>query len=88
MEEKQNFGFDLDAPDGWTLFTVGNHFVTALYYGDLSGLNDDEILAFESFTELNGDEIGDSIDIGFDTCEITGVMGDCCAVWIKRQNGR
>ena len=85
MEERQNFGFDLDPPDGWALFTVGNHFMSALYYGDYSGLEEEEIEALESFVQLNGDEIGDSCDAGFDECEITGMRGNCAYVWIKER---
>lgn len=85
MEERQNFGFDLDPPDGWILCTVGNHFVPALYYGDYSGLDDNEIEALESFVQLKGDEIGDTCDAGFDECEITGMRGDCAHVFIKER---
>lgn len=85
MEERQNFGFDLEPPDGWILFTIGDHFLSALHYGDYSGLEDDEIAALESFVQLNGDEIGDSCDAGFDECEITGTRGNCAHVWIKER---
>lgn len=83
MDERQNFWFDLDPPDGWRLFTIGQHFLPAFYYGDYSGLEEDEIENLESFVRLNGDEIGDSVDAGFDECEITGLRGDCSYVWIK-----
>ena len=85
MEQRQNFGFDLDPPDGWILFTVGEHFVPALYYGDHSGLEESEITALESFIELNGDQVGDSVDAGFDECEITGMRGNCSYIWIKEK---
>lgn len=83
MEERQNFGFDLDPPDGWQMFTIGEHFLAAMYYGDYSGLEDGEIKNLEAFITLNGDEIGDSCDAGFDECEITGMRGHCAHVWIK-----
>lgn len=85
MEERQNFGFDLDPPDGWQLFTIGSPFLSALYYGDYSGLEDDEIALLEAFVDSNGDEIGDSVDAGFDKCETTGLRGDCSHVWLKEK---
>ena len=85
MEERQNFGFDLDTPDGWNIFTIGSHFLTAIYYGDYSGLEDDEIENLEAFVKLNGGEIGDYCDAGFDKCEITGLHGDCSQVLVKEK---
>lgn len=85
MDERQNFGFDMDPPAGWQLFTIGNHFLSALYYGDYSALDGDEITLIDSFIDLNGDEIGDSVDAGFDECEITGLRGDCSHVWLKER---
>ena len=85
MEERRNFGFDIDPPDGWQLFTIGSYFLTAIYYGDYSALDGDEITLIESFIDLNGGEIGDSVDAGFDECEITGLRGGCSYVWVKEK---
>ena len=85
LEEKQNFGFDLEAPDGWTLFTIGAHFLCPLYYGDDSGLSEGEIAALESWAAVNGCEIGGNVPAGFDECEITGMRGACVHVWIKNK---
>lgn len=85
MEERQNFGFDQDPPAGWQLFTIGSHFLSALYYGDYSSLEGEEIALLEAFVDSNGAEIGDSADAGFDRCEITGLSGDCSHVWLKEK---
>lgn len=67
-------------------YTIGQHYVPYIEYGDATGLEDDEIEECDIFLSTipeNGPEgftfmhttIGD--DVGFDRDEIGGLMGEC-----------
>lgn len=65
-------------------YDIGELFVTALIYGDLSGLsfygdNKDitKLKAFEEELEGATLEILDDYEVYFDRCGITGNMSDC-----------
>jgi len=88
LEEQKNF-FQPSSPDdyyippGFTLFTVGSHFLPALYYNDLSALDAADEAALTAFEALNGDDITDSMPYGLDGCEITGLLSECSLILLR-----
>jgi hypothetical protein len=86
LEEQQNMFqcSDFYIPDGFTLFEIGEHFVTCLYYGDRDHLSDDEESTLDAFIEQYGDDVRDSCGAGeFGECEITGLRGKTAYVLLK-----
>lgn len=68
-------------------YTVPQHYLTALFYGDLSGLNDDEIKAYEAHQDhleaegLLGTPTGDYQNLGFcHSNDIDHLAGDCYSI--------
>ena len=65
-------------------YQVCKHFITALAYGDISGLDDNDIKRFKAFeadiTPSKDNtmtiEYPENFDTDFDRCDITGSMGD------------
>ena len=74
-------------------YTIGEHFMSALINGDLSGLEPDDESLFtqwletESFNESEGNWWHDSeADSEFADCEITGLSSDCVTIiWVARE---
>lgn len=57
-------------------FEIGEHFLCALYYGDVSGLDDGECALLEDFIAEHGDRIAGEVSRDeFGLCEITGLRG-------------
>lgn len=66
-------------------YRIGTHFVSALMYGDLSGLNRQEAEQIECFEiDVQSGRLGHwdcSTDYTeFDQCDVTGVFGNVVAV--------
>lgn len=86
LEEQQSMFPDGDfhIQDGFSVFEIGEHFVTALYYGDSDQLTDDEESMLDAFVKQYGDDIRDSCDADeFGLCEISGVRGKTTYVLLK-----
>ena len=72
-------------------YRIGSHFLPAIFNGDTSGLNEEEIKWLNHFEKnycpgeghwAGGDEEDHE---EFARCEITGMMGDCHnVVWMQR----
>ena len=65
-------------------YDIGELFVTALIYGDMSGLsyygNKKDIARFKAFEKEIGNatlQILEDYEVYFDRCDITGEMSDC-----------
>jgi hypothetical protein len=61
-------------------YIVADHWGSAIINGDYSGLSDDEEIQLNEWLDANQEagahwDIGDSL--GFDKCEISGMMSDC-----------
>lgn len=67
----------------YTMYMVGTHFVAPLYYGDVSGLEDDDLKAFDLFVETYGDAIIDSIEWNMEVCDISGVLSQCSIIVMR-----
>lgn len=92
LEEQRNMGrvWSIDnyaVPDGHQLFKVGAQFICPLIYGDLTGLNDDEIPQYEWFVSKYGDEVVDSLaDYDeFGWCYITNLRGPTALIVVKEK---
>jgi len=68
-------------------FTLGNWWSSAIFNGDYSGLNDEEIAQLESFMESaipverrargHWDGFSEEDSLGFCRDDVTGLGGDC-----------
>lgn len=77
---------DYYVPDGFSVFEIGEQFISPLYYGDYSNLNDEEQNQLDSFVESNGNEVVDSMNYdAFGVCEITGTRSKTCLVVIRNK---
>lgn len=75
---------DYATPDDCTLYEINSYFVPALYYGDITGLSDEEAEQIAAFIEENGDNVVDSIEFDeFGECCITGLRGRTSLVLIR-----
>lgn len=69
-----------------TEFSIGVHFLPALFYNDVSGITDEEAEALEAFeaaqtigrSHFHWDIVGDESE--FTKCEVLGVYSDCATV--------
>lgn len=79
---------DFCIPDGYLLFEVNNVFVYPLYYGDTSGLMDDEEEKhLNAFIAKYGGNIVESVDADeFGECEITGLRGNTSYILLKEKD--
>lgn len=73
-----------------TEYTISEHFLSALFNGDESGLDDSEGKALNSwlnsFNHNNGHWSYDDQESEFKRCEVTGLMSDCVVVqWVSRE---
>lgn len=65
-------------------YDIGNHFITAMEYGDTSGLSSNDLISFNAFLDkisLSSNihmtcEYPDLDNISFDRCDITGLHSD------------
>ena len=68
-------------------FRISQAYVCAIEYGDMSGLEEDEIKLINDFVEEQGDgtyEYGE--EVYFTRCEINKMMSDCVDLkitWFK-----
>jgi hypothetical protein len=62
--------------------TVAQSYVVALYYGDLSGLEPDEVKPVTEMIEFIGTRTLDykEQETSFETCEISGLKSDCVTI--------
>jgi hypothetical protein len=61
-------------------YTIGGHFMTAILYGDFSGMDDDEEIArVETFIDGIGKGCIEVVsdETHFSRCDITGMLSDC-----------
>lgn len=80
------FPHEFVVPEGHDLYEVGSQFVTALMYGDLTGLNDGEIRQYNWFVDTYGDAVTDSIEYDeFGECHLTDLRGPTALVVIKEK---
>lgn len=71
-------GPDSDTVEYW----IGEHYASAIFNGDSSGLSDEEWKRFERWHEGLDKPIENyGIRDEFEACEITGMMGNCIKVW-------
>ena len=64
-------------------YYIGKHFVTALVYGDTTGLDDLEELDFDDWRDRFSDTTTFEIhseEPEFKDCDITGLKSDCVRV--------
>ena len=79
---------DFCIPDGHLLFEVNNVFICPLYYGDTSGLTDEEEKQLNAFVAKYGDNVRDTCDSNeFGECEITGLRGKTSYILLKEKEG-
>ena len=67
--------------ENYTDYTVSESFVTAIEYGDFSGIEDAaELSQLEDLIEVIGDRTTEWIDLdspSFDDCEVCGLKANC-----------
>ena len=72
-------------------YTVGEHFLPTVFYGDTTGLNDGEEADFDAFLHEAqtkppgvgyefGHWSGEGDTLEFERCEVTGLMSRCTTI--------
>lgn len=71
-------------------YTVCRHFLTPIFYGDYSGLDDEDIEKLEAWMEAENFDLAEGHfshdseeETNFETCDIVGLSGDTVKVtWV------